>query len=234
MNGAPSAFDLTQWLPGEARDAFHAEARRVRFTQGELIYSRGDIGDTMFRLVSGAVRLFVARSDGRELLYLLFQPGDCFGMSSFIDGGPLPQTAEAVKDLEAEVLGRTAFARLRAEYRAFDDALLRLATQQMRALSSLLADTHLEDISARIASRILATAESFGLPTDNGISLSIRLSQSELARMVGGSRQTVNRVLQRFHREGLLSTVGGRLTIHSLDGLKDKLATPLGAIEDID
>jgi len=225
MNREPSPFDITQWLPEDACHAFHAAARRVRCKQGELIYSQGDVGNAMFRLVSGAVRLSVARADGRELLYLLFQPGDCFGASSLVDGGPLPHTAEAAEDIELEVLGEAAFTQLRAEHRPFEDALLRLTTGHMRALSEFFAHAHLEDLPARIARRILAAAGSFGQPTDDGISLTIALPQSELARMVGGSRQSVNKILQQFHREGLLGTAGGRLIIHSVAGLEGKLSS---------
>ncbi|WP_157220939.1 Crp/Fnr family transcriptional regulator [Flavisphingomonas formosensis] len=223
MTAAPSPFDMTQWLPEGACRAFHAATRRIRYAQGELIYSQGDIGNAMYRLLSGAVRLSVARADGRELLYLLFQPGDCFGVSSLVDGGPLPQTAEAAEDIEMEVLSKTAFMTLRAQDRAFEDALLRLTTAHMRALSAFFANAHLEDLSARIAGRILAAAQGFGESTGDGISLTITLSQSELARMVGGSRQSVNKILQQFHREGLLGTTGGRLIIHSTAGLKAKL-----------
>lgn len=229
MSTASPAFDLTQWMDYAAREAFHAAARRTRFAQGELIYSQGDIGKSMFRLIKGAVRLSVARQDGRELLYTLFKPGDCFGVSSLIDGEPLPQTAEAAEAIEVEIVTLADFKRLRANYDSFNDALLRLVTQHMRVLSEYFANAHLEDISARIASRILATAENFGYSADNGIGLSITLPQSELARMVGGSRQTVNRVLQKFHQEGLLSTVNGRLIILSREGLRDKLELPPGS-----
>ena len=220
----PSPFDLTQWLSNEARDAFHAEARRKRLRQGEIVYCQGDLGEGMYRLISGAIRLSVFRADGRELLYLLFEPGDCFGMSALIDDEPLPQTAEAASDLEVEVVGRAAFGRLRAQHRSFDDALLRVVTRHMRALSTFFAEAHLKGMPARVAGRVLAAAKSFGQPAKEGICLSIPLSQSELARMVGGSRQTVNKVLQDFHQDGIISISGGRLLIHSISDLEERAA----------
>lgn len=219
-----SPFDLLQWLPESAREAFHAAARNRHFDQGELIYNQGDAGNQMYRLVSGAVRLSVARSDGRELLYLLFQPGDCFGTSSLVDGEMRPQTAEAHEACEVEVLDRTGFDHLRSIYRAFDDALIRLVTRHMRLLSGLFADAHLEAISARVASRILTTARSFGRPTPAGIALSVPLTQSELALMVGGSRQTVNKVLQQFQADGLVHLNGGQLIVLSTDRLRSMLS----------
>jgi CRP/FNR family cyclic AMP-dependent transcriptional regulator len=212
MPSAPrsSPFDIFQWLPAEVRDEFTKAARRRRCLKGELIYIQGEPGEHMYRLLSGAVRLSVARSDGRELLYLLFEPGDCFGVSSLVDGESRPQTAEAGSDLEMLVVDRRAFNRLRTEHREFDDGLL----------SGFFADAHLDDLTARVASRIVAAARSFGMPGVGGINLSVRLSQAELALMVGASRQAVNKVLQQFQKDGLVSINGVRFKIHSLDGLR--------------
>lgn len=218
-----SSFDLFQWLPADVGVAFEHVARRRRFVLGEIIYSQGEPGDQMFRLAAGAVRLSVARSDGRELLYCLFEPGDCFGTSSLVDGEPRPQSAAALEDCEVQVLGKPGFDELRKQHRSFDDALLRLATRHMRLLSSFFADAHLEAMAARVASRIIAAAKSFGRPTEGGIALSIRLSQAHLALMVGGSRQTVNKVLQQFQKENLINLKYGRLVIHSISGLEAKL-----------
>ncbi len=216
----PAPFDLLQWLPEVACADFHQMARRRGYAPGELIYSQGDQGGEMFRVVEGSVRLSVTRTDGRELLYLLFEPGDCFGVSTLIDGEPLPQTAEAGHDLELQIVTKAAFDELRQRHRTFDDALIRLATRHMRLLSGLFADASLQDMSARVASRILSVARSFGRPGDDGIELSIALSQTELAAMVGGARQTVNKVIMQFRRDGLLSIRNGRLVIHSTRALK--------------
>jgi len=117
-------------------------------------------------------------------------------------------------------VAKTAFDGLRYRHRAFDDALIRLATRHMRLLSGLFADASLQDMSARVASRILSVARSFGRPGDDGIELSIALNQTELAAMVGGARQTVNKVIMQFRKDGLLSSRGGRLIIHSIDRLQ--------------
>lgn len=169
----------------------------------------------MFRVLSGSVRLSVAHPDGRELLYLLFQPGDCFGSSSCIDAAPRPQTAEAAGAVELQMLPKAGFDRLRAQHPAFDDALLRLMSRHMRLLSELFAGAHLSDLSARVAGRILSMGRSFGRPGANGIELAVHLPQAELAAMVGGTRQSVNRVLHDLKRAGVLDIRQSRITIRS-------------------
>lgn len=213
-------FDLFQWLPSDVQLEFASRARLQHFRQGELIYSQDDDAATMFRLVSGAVRLSVVRSDGRELLYLLFGPGDCFGVSGLIDGEPLPQTAEAAEDCQALVLGKPGFDTIRRNFRSFDDALLKLVTKHMRLLSGLFADAHLEDFSARVASRIVAAAHGFGVATPAGMEVTVGLSQSELGLMLGAARQTVNRAVQEFQKEGILTVRQGHIIVHSLAALE--------------
>ena len=222
----PAPFDLFQWLPKGASAAFEQAAQIRRYDEGETIYSQGDPGEHVYRLLSGSVRISVAKADGRELLYLLLEPGDCFGASSCIDGEPRPHTAQAGEDVQIQVLGRKAFERLRAADRSFDDALLRLANKHMRLLSGFLADAYLKSLKARTASRLVAATSSFGIATENGIKLAVRLSQSELALMVGCSRQSVNRILQEFHANGLIQIGYGTLVIRDLPRLRKRATNP--------
>src|SRR3984957_8988618 len=124
-----SRFDMVQWMTPQVREAFHASASRRRMSVGQIIYVFGEVAGEMYRIVSGSVRLFATRSDGREVVFLRFQPGDCFGEASLIDSETRPQTAQAVTDVELEVIEAGAFTRLRGAYREFEWALLRLLSQ---------------------------------------------------------------------------------------------------------
>lgn len=127
----PSPFDFLQWMPS-ATAAFERAARARRYEDGQIIYAQGNEGDEMFRLVSGSVRLSACWNDGREFLYVLFGPGDCFGDSSVVDGGPRPQTAQALGTVEVQALSRRAFLDLRARYPEVDQAMIHLLSRQMR------------------------------------------------------------------------------------------------------
>lgn len=219
MSQGVSAFDLLQWSDADTAAAFARAAKRRSFGAGQVIYAQGEDGSEMFRIVSGLVRLSVGRSDAREVVFLFFEPGDCFGVSSLIDGGPRPQTAEADTGVALEVLDLTAFRRLREKHRSFDDALLRLLAIQMRTISGRYADTSLNGLRARIATRIIETARP---RSDAGgqIQFTLRLSQTELAAMVGASRQSVNKELQRLQTEGLVGLEYGNVVVHDAPALK--------------
>ena len=219
-----SRFDMVQWMTPQVREAFHASASRRRLLAGQIIYVFGDAASEMYRVVSGSVRLFATRSDGRQVVFLRFQPGDCFGEASLIDNETRPQTAQAVTDVELEVIDAAAFRRLRRAYREYDEALLRLLSQQMRFANSLFIDLSLNDLLGRIARRILEAAQASRAPCDNTATLNLPLSQAEIASMVGASRQTVNRALQQMQSMGLLQTEYNRIIVHDLGWLRS-LAT---------
>jgi CRP-like cAMP-binding protein len=219
-----SRFDMVQWMTPQVREAFHASASRRRLSAGQIIYVFGDAAGEMYRIVSGSVRLFATRSDGREVVFLKFQPGDCFGEASLIDNETRPQTAQAVTDVELEVIDAAAFRKLRGAHREFDEALLRLLAQQMRFANSLFIDLSLNDLLGRIARRILEAAEASRAACDSAATLNLPLSQAEIASMVGVSRQTVNKALQQMQGMGVLQTEYHRIIVHDLDWLRS-LAT---------
>ena len=219
-----SRFDMIQWMTPQVREAFHASASRRRLSAGQIIYVFGDAAGEMYRIVSGSVRLFATRSDGREVVFLKFQPGDCFGEASLIDNETRPQTAQAVTDVELEVIDAASFTRLRDAYREFDEALLRLLSHQMRFASSLFIDLSLNDLLGRIAGRIQEAAQASRATCDGAATLDLPLSQAEIASMVGASRQTVNKALQQMQSMGLLHTEYNRIIVHDLDWLRS-LAT---------
>jgi CRP/FNR family transcriptional regulator, cyclic AMP receptor protein len=157
----------------------------------------------MYRILSGSVRMSVLRHDGREALHSLLQPGDCFGICSMLDDAPRHHTTSANGDVELQVLRREACERLRIQYTSFADALFRHMSRHTRLLIDYFVSSTLDELSCRVALRLLKA------PTPNAISgppnrLTVNLSQSELALMVGASRQAVNKVLKKFEDGGLI------------------------------
>ncbi len=186
------------------RDVFSQHVTRRHYAAGQSIYQQNDPGTEMFRIVSGSVRMLVRRVNGREAVFALFESGDCFGDSSLVDEEPRPQTAEAIADVEVEVLNREAFDKLRLAHRAFDDALLKLLARQMRTVSLHYAASSISDLGTRIAARIIEAGRTVDQGAAGDTALSVHLSQDELALMVGASRQSVNRALQRLQAEGMI------------------------------
>ena len=213
-------FSLVELLPQEARADFLAAAHVRTVQDGHIIYQQGDVGREMYTVLSGEVRLYFLHADGRELVLTAYEPGDSFGYSTLIDSEPLPHTVEAIGQVQLQVLSLGAFNRLRAEHRAFDNALLVLLCRYMRLLSAYVLDATLEDLLHRLARRLLQVAR----PGDDAVP-AVRLSQAELSLMLGVSRQTVNKLLKQFEDEGLVELRYGAVRLSDLPGLY-RLADP--------
>jgi CRP/FNR family transcriptional regulator, cyclic AMP receptor protein len=213
-------YRLRDMVPPHVGQALHAAAHRRTYPDGGIIYSQGEVGTEMYHILSGKVRLCFLHSDGRELVFITFEPGDSFGYSTLIDGAPLPHTAEACGEVEVEVVGAAAFSAIRAHHRELDEAMLHLLCMHMRSLSAYVAEAALSDLSHRLARRLLEVAR-----PDAESNPAIRLSQGELALMFGVSRQTINKLLKQFEDERLVRLSYGNVVLQDLDGLRQRAAT---------
>ena len=213
-----SLFDIFQWMSNDAQKSFTRASRRRHFSDGCRIYSQSESGDEMYRIVSGYVRMSVLRHDGREALHSLLEPGSCFGICSMLDGAPRHHTTTADGDVELQILPRDACERLRAEHPSFGEGLIRHMSRHTRLLCEYFASSTLDELPCRVALRLLKAHTT--AVTGNKVCRIVRLSQSEIALMVGASRQAVNRVLQRFQDDGIISIDYGSVHVHDIDRLR--------------
>ena len=218
-DSAPTAFDIVQWMDDAAtRDFFNLVQRRA-LAAGRAVYTQDQPGVEMYRIASGLVRLLSRQPDGREAAFLLFVPGDCFGVSSLVDHEPRPQTAECVTPVELDVLDAKGFAELLARHESFTKAVMRLLARQMRVVSRYYARASLTSLGARIATRIIELATT-KITSSGSVILSVELPQSELAALAGGSRQSVNKILQSLQQKGVLHLTRRTILVRDIHALR--------------
>ena len=212
-------FDLLQWMPPALQHEFLARLQRRQYRAGQFIYVQGSTGTEMYRLISGTVKISVLRHDGRQITYTLFESGDCFGQTSLVDNEPRPQSTEAAATVEVGVLTKADFHALSEQYPAFVRAITRLLSAQLRVVAQNYEVASLDTLPVRIVRKILQTyADAPRQSAPDGSPL-VRLSQSDLASMVGVSRQSVNRVLSQLQEVGLIQRGYGTLHITNMPGL---------------
>jgi len=215
-DSAHRRLDFFAYLTPQARRDFVAAARARRFAPREQIYRQNDRHQHMFRIVSGRVWLTSSRPDGREHLSLFAGPGECFGFSSLIDGEGFPQSAVARSEVNVQMLTKAALERLRAEHRSIDDAMMRSMQRDIRILISQLSAASISDLRSRLAHRLVA----YALPRPAQPSV-VRLTQSELAGVFGVSRQTINKLLRDFERDGLVRRSYGEVSLLDVARLRE-------------
>ena len=189
------------------RDALAEVARGMRnrrFRRNEVIFHQGDPGDSLHIISTGAVKILLPSAEGDEAIIATLRPGDFFGELALLDGAPRSATAAALEPTETMVLARAAFHDLLEEHRELRDALLASLSAELRRLTGHVEELHFLDLAGRLAMRISRlTTEASGQAAGE-IRLDWPYTQSDLAAMIGGTRQSVNKLLSELVDEGLV------------------------------
>jgi len=190
-----------------------ADASRVRrFDKGEQIFARGDLGGGMFLVAKGSVALSVTSADGNEVLLALLFPPQTFGELAVIDDGPRVASAFARQPSALVEISRAGVLRVLRQDPEAGVALLRELAGLIRRVDEQASDLVLVDLPGRVAKFLLAAASDSGpAPPGTTVRVDLPLTQTELARLVGGSRQQVNRVIVGLETAGAVQRVGSRI-----------------------
>lgn len=182
-----------------------AEMRSRRFRRGEVLFHQGDPGDALFVVTSGAVKISLPSEEGDEAIIATIRAGEFFGELALLDEAPRSATATALEPTETLVLPRSRFRELIATEPALRDALLATLAAELRRLTTHVQELHFLDITGRLAARLThLAASSDSIEADGSIRLDAPLTQTELASMIGATRQSVNKLLGIFADDGLL------------------------------
>jgi CRP-like cAMP-binding protein len=181
---------------------------------------QGDPGDSLFAVVSGLVKVFVTSARGEDLVLATVGPGDSFGELSLIDGEGRSASAEAVDACSLLILDRAGFVELIRDRPELVDRLLRTLGGLVRRLTDQAGDLVFLDLPGRIAKLLLNLAGENSATGSSETDVEMPFSQSDLARMVGASRQTVNHVLRSFQATGYIALSGRHLRILRPDALR--------------
>ena len=199
-----------------------AELAHRHYRRGETVFHAGDPGDALHVVVSGAVKVELPSPQGDEpAIIARIDPGGYFGELALLDGEPRSATVVALEPTETVILERTRFDRLLADLPSLRSCLLASLSGELRRLTGQLEAMLFLDLAGRLATRIVALAEAD--PAVDGARTDIRLpwpyTQAELASMIGGSRESVNRLLGDLTSRGLLRIERDHLVIPDLDRL---------------
>ncbi len=186
-------------------EACAAQLRARRFRRGETIFHQGDPGDSLFIIEAGAVKIVLPSPEGEEAAIIAtLGRGDFFGELALLDDAYRSATAVAVEPTQALVLRREPFERLLDADPALRRALLAGLAGELRRLTGHVEELHFLDLPGRLASRLVRMAEEHAPGEQGEVVLPWPFTQSELAAMIGGTRQTVNRLLADLADQGLI------------------------------
>jgi CRP/FNR family cyclic AMP-dependent transcriptional regulator len=195
---------------------------RRRFRRNEVIFHQGDPGDSLHLVASGAVKIVLPSPEGGEAIIATLRVGDFFGELALLDGAPHSATATAVEPVETMSLTRAPFQRLLDEDRGMRMALLSGLAAELRRLTGQVEELHFLDLAGRLAMRLVRLAQDRDPVAEGEVHLHWPYTQSDLAAMIGGTRQSVNKLLGPLVEDGLLLIEHDTLVIRDLHALAER------------
>ena len=201
-----------------ARVAERCLARR--YNKGNIVFRRGDAGDRLYVIAEGAVKVVLTSDDGDEMLLRTMEKPEVLGELALADGGPRSAGVEVVEDSLLGSLDRETWLDLQEANPELRQAMLDALVGVVRRLTEHTADLVFLDLQGRVAKVLVQLADERGREVPEGVELDLPLTQSDLAAMVGGSRQSVNQSLAAFQKRGYVELKGREIVVKDPAGLR--------------
>jgi len=179
--------------------------------QDEVLFQKGDVGEALYGIRRGQIRIETGASDGARLTLNFQGSGDVFGEIAVLDGQSRTADAIAAEATELFVLRRGDFLSYLEREPKVAIKLIELLCQRVRVASERLEESVLQPLPVRMARRLCTLAEDFGSE--------VRISQEQLGVYVGAARESVNRQLQQWRRDGILELKRGRIELLNMKRL---------------
>ncbi len=210
-------------LDEESLKELSAVARKRVFRQGEVIFHRDDPGQVLYIVKEGKVKIGLTSPDGQEVSLTVFGAGECFGELSILDGEPRSADAIALERAELYALQRQDFVNVVMNHPKIAVQVMKVISQRLRQADQQIEDLLFLDVYGRVAKKLLELSETHGVPTSQGVRIELRLTQQELASMVGASRESVNKVMGYFTDKRYIMTDKHKITLMKLADLRKRV-----------
>jgi CRP/FNR family transcriptional regulator, cyclic AMP receptor protein len=191
---------LFEGLSASERSAISERAHIRVFDAGESIFAIGAPGEQIMAVLSGTVRISVPSNDGKELLLAIIHPGEVFGELAVLDGKERSADAVAETACALAILDRRDILSFFNRNPSAWLKIVEVLCHRLRRTDQVLAEVALMQLPTRLAKMMLRiTGDSLPKPVEK-----IRFSQRELASMVGGTRESVNKCLRKWQVGGIV------------------------------
>lgn len=185
-------------------------------TADEFIFHQGDTGSTCYLIERGRVRIFVLGENGQELSVRVFGPGRIIGEMSLLDDLPRSASAQAMTETHLLLLHRDRLHHYLHDYPALALNLMQALSGRIRQLNEQVEELATMTVEERLMCQLRKFAACNGKPTADGVRIAIPLTQTELATLVGTSRESVNRSLGRLRNAGKVHLRDGWIVVSEI------------------
>lgn len=201
--------ELFAGLTPEQLDRIGQAAHPRVFMPGTIIVNEGDDAHGLYVIQSGSLKVFLVEENGRELTLSLLWPGEYFGELALLDNAPRSASVMTRERSELLHISHTGFMGLLEQHPSCAQVVMKNLVGRIRALTDNVRGLALNDVFGRLA-RLF---ETLAVERDGRRVIERRLTQQELANLVGSSREMVNRILRELVVGGYVSLDDHQITL---------------------
>lgn len=195
---------------------------RRRYPGGQVLFHMGDEGGSFHIIVRGRVKVAIPSSSGEELILAILAPGDPIGELSLFDGKPRSATVQALEETETLCLHREDLVALMRNRFGIVEKILEVLARRIRETDRQLAENRFLDIATRLAKKLLDLGDAFGVQVEGGTRIGVRVTQKDLASMIGATRESVNKQLNALRAQGFIRVDEGAIEILDRERLEQR------------
>jgi CRP/FNR family cyclic AMP-dependent transcriptional regulator len=201
---------LFSGLPSAALAEIEQHGMVKSYKKNTIVINQDDETYSLYVILSGSVKVYISGEDGREAVLNHQSAGDYFGDLALIDKQPRVASVMTTEDSSFMVINREDFLLCLSKNPEIAINLIKPMTSRMRMLAKNVSSLALLDVYGRVARVLLEQSEE----QEDGTMITEKLTQQEIADMVGASRAMVSRILKDLKVGGYISIDKKRISIH--------------------
>lgn len=215
-----SKSQLFAGLAKEDMKSFEGLTAMTRCERGKVFFSAHDSPGTIYILKAGSVRLFRRDDEGHQLTVAMLDAGSIFGESSLLGQSHADVYAEALEECLLCVIPAQQMRELISRFPQIGLNLLEHVGERLRRSQELSEEMAYWNVQRRLAHQLQLLAERYGHPSlTGGTMISKVFNQTDLAEMVGATRQTVSELMNTLVRHEIVAIRRRRIVIRDADAL---------------
>lgn len=199
----------------------------IQVANGTYLFWEGDELGKLYYVQSGQVKLIKTTEDGKNLILSIAQEGDLIGEIGGEHHRFYTYSAETIEDAEIGVIDTADLERLFIEDGEFAIHFMKWLSVNNMKMQTKFRDLLLFGKMGAVASTLIRMSNTYGKPHDDGILIDARFNHTELAEMIGATRESVNRMLSSLRADGVISMDKGQIIIHDINHLRTICNCPM-------
>ena len=193
------------------------------YKKGEIIFFENDSKEKLYFLISGRVKLTMMSPEGKEKVLTILQDGDIFGEISLFDQDPHPLSAEVLEECKLLIISWNDLENIIMNRPSLAIKIIEALARKTRLLASQIRELVFQDAEGRLAALLNRFSKQFGMEINGGTMIEVVLTHQEIANLLGTSRVTVTKLMNKFIENEIIKMYKRKIVILDKEKLESKL-----------